>query len=509
MERQDRWGTGHALSGPDPSLFTTPWIGYKLAVGWPVSHGPSLGENGIGYFGDWVDNKLYKFNYNTGATLGSFSTLDFVASVPAIGSGNRVFVSTDSPGARFFNVDSSIMDFNWFRVTGYVGGSPILGPDESVVISTSSGSAYRIHPVSGLDIWSRTGLGTPRGCCFTRDDSKVIVSNGNNVTALNFSDGTIAWTAPVGSIAAAPSAAPNGTIVVGTEGGFVYGLSPTNGAVLWTKQALAEIRSAPAFSPDGTVAYINSYDWRLYAFRVSDGLKLWSFTTTHWNEKSPTVGFDGRIYVHNKFGDLYCVAPNGTQIWTVHLNGEARGPMTIAPDGTLFVGYTGNNGSGLAAIRQQALSLTTDSIAVERGTLLSGTLNDVLASDDSYYKVNQAFDGDRSERPLRVVCTTATPYLPLSKLKLTLEAKINASGINQYVELYNFNSNSWVQIDLREASQTDSTLVLEVPNAAQYASNNGVIKVRLSYKPSSSAPGNRLLASFDFVHVDVVPQFVP
>lgn len=53
MERQDRWGSGRAIMGPDPSTLTTPWISNKLALHMgPVSHGPALGAGGVGYFGN-------------------------------------------------------------------------------------------------------------------------------------------------------------------------------------------------------------------------------------------------------------------------------------------------------------------------------------------------------------------------------------------------------------------------------------------------------------------------
>src|SRR3954468_18677936 len=75
VERQNRWGSGFAVSGPDPSTLTTPWISDRLGAGLgPVSGGPVLGDSGIGYFGNWSNNRLFKFDYNTGAILSNFLT---------------------------------------------------------------------------------------------------------------------------------------------------------------------------------------------------------------------------------------------------------------------------------------------------------------------------------------------------------------------------------------------------------------------------------------------------
>lgn len=399
------------------------------------------------------------------------------------------------------------MDFDWFRVTGYLGNSPIIGPDGSVVYNTGNGGVYRINSITGIDIWSRTGLGGGGGCVFTRDDQKLIVATGNSLTALNYFDGSIAWTLPLGSTVATPATAPSGTIVVGTHGGGIYGIDPSNGSILWTKQALDKVSSPPAFSQDGQVAYVCSVDHRLYAFRVSDGVRLWSFTGNAWNERAPSVGFDDRIYFHNKNGDLFCVNPNGTLSWQVLLKGEARGPLTIGPDGTLYVGYTGNSEAAMAMIRQQALAVAATALSIERGTYMSGGLADIQGSDDAYYKVQQAYDVNRTERPIRVICEAVTTYRPVNQISLKLESSINNIAVDQYVELYNYATSTWTQIDVREGNLVDTVVDLNITNAAQYCSESGSIKARVSWKSQSATTGSRLVGSIDQFKVSVVPQF--
>lgn len=505
MERQDRWGSGRAIVGPDPATFTTPWISHKLAQGLgPVSHGAALGQDGIGYFGNWVDGRLYKFNYNTGVILDSFLCLNWTTSIPALGSNNQVHVTTEG---KYFTINTSNMEFDFFRNTGPNGGSPVVGPDGHVVFVTRNGVASRINPTTGLEVWSRTGFAGARGAvAFTRDDSKIIFSNSSTVTALNYVDGTPAWSLSLGALTSPPATAPTGEVIVGSDSGFVYALNPTNGAVIWAKQTLDKVSGSVAFSPDGTIAYVPSHDWRIYAFKISDGTKLWSFATSHWCEFAPIVGHDGRIYVHNKFGDLYCISPEGNQIWQTRLNGDAQGTMSIGPDGTLYVGITGEVTRSLAIIRQKAWEFATDSVSIEKGSLVSGSLVQMTQSDDDRYLVQQAYDGDRSERPLRIVFTGTTFYKPVNEVRIKLESNINANSVNQFVELFNYSTGTWHQVDSRVGSIADETIELVVQNAASFCSSAGQVKARVSWKATNVGAASRMIASIDLVQLSVVPK---
>lgn len=507
LERQNRWGTGTAVVGPDPATFTTPWISNRLAYEFPVSHGASLGENGIGYFGDWVDNKVFKFNYNTGAILQAFQADSFVACVPAIGPSPYVIASTEGGTAKLFGIDTTIMDFQWFKTTGYVGGSPNIGPEGDTAFGTAGGTVYRLHVGNGATVWSHPGLGTVNGSTvFTRDDSKIIVSNGSSVTALNWADGTTAWTVNYGTTMFKAGVAPNGTIVIGSQSGTIYGLDSTNGSVLWTWTALDKVTGGPGFSPDGTVAYVPSVDGRIYALRVSDGLRLWSYSTSSWCEHAPSVGADGRIYVHNKASDLYCLSPAGTLIWQVRLNGEARGPMTIGPDGTLYVGFTGSH-SGLAMVRQQGISLQPETFSIDHGTLVSGGLADALASDNSYIEIKPDYSLTRTEPPVRMVFTLHTPYKPISQLTISLETGVRVMGLICYTELWN--GTAWEQVDTRIVPPTDLSYKIPLSSASRFADSTGLIKCRVSFKEGASGASLRWNGRLDYIHFDLVPQFVP
>jgi hypothetical protein len=301
--------------------------------------------------------------------------------------------------------------------------------------------------------------------------------------------------------------APNGTIVAGCDGGTVVGLNPNTGAILWTWATLGEVRGAAAFSPDGSIAYVPSYDHRIYALRVADGTRAWSYTTSMWCESTPAVDTAGHIYEHNKNGDLYSISPAGATIWQVHLPGESRGPMTVGPDGSLYVGFTGDNKSGLAIIRQQSLSVAPDSLSIDSGVIVSGGLSQILASDNDYAVFGRDPTGSRLSA-IRPIITAHTAYRPISKVKITVETRAAFAGVDRALQLWNFGNNSWDTIHTGTEDSTDTLTSVTVSNAQSYSDANGQIKLRINWQNNVSTGSRTYQTYLDYVRFDVVPQFV-
>ncbi len=462
LERQDRWGTARALTGPAPGEYVSPWVLRTLSPTYPVSHGPSLGEGGIGYFGNWVQNNLHRFDLRTGEQLGSFQALSFVACTPAIGIFPRLFVTTDGPSARMFALNATVLEYDWFMTTGYVGGSPTVGPDGDVVFATASGTAFRVDDLAGGIVWQRPLPGGARATVlFSRDDLRVFVANGSFMTALSYADGSILWSTPLGSLSGSPGVAPDGTVVVGTDGGMVYGLDSATGGIRWSRAVLAQVRVAPAFSSDG-VAYVASYDHRIYALRTSDGARLWSFTSSYWVTHPPVMGHDGRIYFLNQPGDLYCIDTNGALVWQVHLNGtEYNGSITLGPDGTLFVPYWNGVRGGLAIIRQLPAVITPDSFQFTSGTYVSGGVPELSNSDDQYVLAHVGSVLVEDEPYVTLFVRGTCPTSQVHKLTLSVEASASQE-VPQAVYMWNWQNSVYELLDRRIATFADSKVSITI-----------------------------------------------
>ena len=508
LERQDRWGTARALTGLPAAQLTTPWVYRRISTHALVSHGASLGPNGIGYFGNWQGFELFKFNYNTGDILGTFNALHFVGCTPAIASINRVYASTDTPAGHIFAIDTNLMDYDWFKTASYAS-SPNVGPDGDIVSSTFDGRVYRLDETAGGVVWERTGLGETRGpVVFRRDDLAVFVASGTKITCLDYADGDTIWEKNIGSAPGIPGVAPDGTVVAGSQSGTVYGLDPVDGDISWTWPTLDEVRAAPAFSADG-VAYVCGYDRRLYALRTSDGFRLWSFTGSGRATTPPVVDVHGRIYFHNQERDIYCVNPQGQQVWRVNMMAQTRGPMTIGPDNTLYVGCSDGR-DGLAIIRQFAVDAELNSVNIERGSIISGGLAQVLSSDDAYLRMRPGVTLVSTEAPVRVLFALTSPRPQIESFSITLETAASSASIRQWVEVYNFVTNEYETLDTRQATILDSTIRIDVTsNATRFSSGAGQMRIRVNHKASQPVLSYPWNSRFDLVNVKVVPKFIP
>ncbi|MCH8274000.1 MAG: PQQ-like beta-propeller repeat protein [Armatimonadetes bacterium] len=519
MEKQDRWGTGRALTGPDPSTYTTPWLYRNLSVGWVVAHGPALGRNGIGFYGSWNNELLNKFDFNTGAMLGSFDALNWTQATPAIGADGTVYMTTvapfnQSPTARLFAVDPSTMDWIWHFPTftrkqnDWDAASATIGPDGDIVVPSSIGKAWRLDGETGSVVWEKTGLGSAYfTIVFSRDDTKVFVSNGTRMTALLYVDGTEAWSLDFGSKAGAPAVAPNGTLVFGTDSGTIYGLHPDTGAVLWTFAALSNVRAAPSFA--GDIAYVGSYDHRLYAIDVTDGSRQWSFTTIHELRNSPTVGHDGRIYLGTRTGHLYCVGPDGTEIWHVNAGSETRGQITVGPDATLYVG--GPAPGGLAIIRQQEAVGPAESFSILRGLRLSGGLAELLDSDDSRLVVQTAVFAPSIEPPVQIEVVSTSPADTLTELRFRFEGMASRNLIERRISLYNYVTQSYEELHVAFAATSDEVVEIAVTTNASRFVEPGTyqMKALMTWKAAAVSFFTGWNVGIDQTIWHVVPAWIP
>jgi len=516
MEKHDRWGTGMAPVGPPPGSYTSPWIKYRVAPA--TSHSPAIGQASYGVYGSWIPAHVGKFDLLTGASLGVFDTLgNYVQSTPAIGSNGQIYVSVAAnfqqyPAGRLFSINPVTMDYDWFVVTNsvkfsdYESVSPVLGPDDDVMISSTTGQVWRIDNVSGEPVWTKSGMGAGlHTIVFTRDDTKVIVPNGNSVTALDYTTGDQAWTFNCGFTAGAPAVAPDGTVIFGCDGGTIFALNPDSGSIEWTWLSLGPVRGAPAFDNNGK-AYVSGHDFRLYCFDVASGNRDWSFTTTNQLRQAPSVDANGRIYVLARFGELYCISPTGSLIWSRLLpTTEGRGPLSIGADGIVYA-----SGGGIFAVTQSASIQSPESYTTVRGLNVGGGLAEVLQSDNQYLTHRPGIVFTSSQAPIELTFNVTCPRSQLASIKVSLESGASSSALLQKISLWDNTASNWVEIDSRATTLPDSVAEVAVTaNANRFVqSGSNLIRMRVTWRqdgPVFVYPWN---ARIDRIGFEIVPGFV-
>lgn len=441
LERQDRYGTAMATSGLALGEYVAPWRSYDLGENRISSHGPSIREDGVGFCGRWEDTTMRRFDTETGAITGTFAAANFVACTPAI-DGARVIVSTDNPAGKVFGVDATTLFADWVQFTGYVASSPNVGPEGDVVYATSSGLITRRDGATGAEVWSRTGYTNPRGpVAFTRDDQNVILAHGSTVSAFRWSDGAPQWNHTVSGQAGTASVGPDGTIVLGDANGFVTALTPAGG-FRWQRIVAGQVEAAPAFGPTGQV-FIGSYDRSLYSFRLSDGNPNWSYYSSFAINRSVVAGHDGRVYFHNQGGDLYCLSNLGTLLWQQKVGDQARGPMTMGADGSLYVPYANNGvGGGMLKIRQDAPLLFFDPTWFSAGISGVGDPANMRYPDGATYRIESSASPPYASN-MAIEFETTSPKRFLNSLTITGKIEGSMGPLILTAEIYNFTTNNW------------------------------------------------------------------
>jgi outer membrane protein assembly factor BamB len=128
------------------------------------------------------------------------------------------------------------------RYEMFVYTAPLVGPNSVIYIAGTSTQLARqlaALDVDGSELWATplTPYGEPSvltsSPSLSADGNTVYVGSGNSLLALTAADGTVEWSAAVGSpLTSAPAVAADGTIFSATLGGDVVAVSPA-GPLMW------------------------------------------------------------------------------------------------------------------------------------------------------------------------------------------------------------------------------------------------------------------------------------
>jgi hypothetical protein len=173
---------------------------------------------------------------------------------------------------------------------------------------------------------------------------------------------------------------------------------------------------------------------------------------------------------------------------------DASGTVTLYPDpateGTMFVTCTKHDYipyEGEAEVTGAATVLPED-YSIVRGIWVSGDLEDLCESDDSRLVVQAGPTMDPTESPVWVMVEGTSPVSAPSELRFTLEARANTTGLRQRIELYNYLTESWEEVDTRAATTTDSVVVVAVSGDPSRFIEPGTLSMKAQLTWKNTAP---------------------
>lgn len=221
---------------------------------------------------------------------------------------------------------------------GAIEAQPIPSPDESVIyVATFNGELVALARADG-SVKFRVPLGgrsyaTPcvdaRGNVYSASDAKKLFAVRP--------DGRVAWTLDLDDEGDTACALADDGNVVFAAGRTLYAVTPA-GDVAWRFAARGKIFTAPAIGDDGRV-YVGSQDHRVYG--VDRGRKAFSVDLGADVDGAPAIDDDGAFVVGTDGGEVVRLDKNGGVLWSAHVGGFVRGPLSIARGGDALAGVYG------------------------------------------------------------------------------------------------------------------------------------------------------------------------
>lgn len=152
----------------------------------------------------------------------------------------------------------------------------------------------------------------------------------------------------------------------------------------------------------------------------------------------------------------------------------------------------GNDANFLLKIEaQQTGTVDTrmpSSITQNPGRYVAGALSDIWDSDNFYY---EAWPGPvlvSTLKPLQFIIESTSTVETIIALSVQIETKATLANLPQTVELYNFTTSQYVQVDQRNIGTTDGTITVTATGTPSQYVQTGTRKVRarLGYKPAGA-----------------------
>jgi hypothetical protein len=233
-----------------------------------------------------------------------------------------------------------------------------------------------------------------------------------------------------------------------------------------------------------------------YSYSIDGGL--------NWSRNQPiSPSFNSRVGwpVQQKIGDYYHMRSDdnaGHLIYSATFNNEEDVYyLRITPDcnengvhdGTdiLEGASTDCNGNGIPDDCEEdpcgLENVPPESFEVTRGVLSGGGIDDLLAGDDAYVRVEARRPTEVAAASAEIVVSGTLPVDAPAELWFTLEAATSGDPVRQRIELFNFETQSWERLDERDAPTADTTVNVRVTDdpGRFVEDGSGAVRARIGY----------------------------
>jgi hypothetical protein len=153
----------------------------------------------------------------------------------------------------------------------------------------------------------------------------------------------------------------------------------------------------------------------------------------------------------------------------------------------------------IAKLNMGEAEVQPDAYSILRGRYIAGELEDLFTSNNSYLVIQAGLTLFLTEPPVWVEVTGNAPTANPSVLTFTVEAHVDTENLMQKIELYNYVTQEYEEVDYRPASTSDEVVeVIISNNPARFIDPNTLrMNAHLSWKPSGLIPFSSWQAQID------------
>jgi outer membrane protein assembly factor BamB len=235
---------------------------------------------------------------------------------PTIFSGTvYVGISHASQNSALYAIDEISGHITWqYATRAGVWGAVATDTSTNTVFTGIGDPVFQVvalNATTGTRLWQFTvphfhGDDDPGSGIVVTNDLVYVNSKNGSLYALHESDGTLAWSTPLGPKSSgnvsSPAVATNGMLYVGSHDHNLYTIDANTGGVLHKTPTGGIIAGSPAVA--NGVVYFASLDAKIYAMNATNGTILWSYATRGKSYCSPIM-VNGWLYCASTDGKLY------------------------------------------------------------------------------------------------------------------------------------------------------------------------------------------------------------
>ena len=297
---------------------------------------------------------------------------------------------------------------------------------------------------------------------------------------------------------------------ISTDGRFVAFSSAADNLVsgdgngvndIFVRDLLTEVTTRVSVDSSGIEANGQS----LAPYVSADG-RFVSFTSFASNLISGDTNNKADVFVHDR------VMHTTIRVSESSAGGQGDGDSFLSPisaDGTivafdsaatnLVAGDTNGFFDIFVNVRTVPEVVLPDSFSLFRGILTGGGLSDLFASDDSWMTVLPGITLNQAERQVQLVIVGTSPTETPTELRFRLEAHAEINNIGQWIELWNYDTNSYEQVDFMIATLADSIVEVSITTNPERFIEAGTkeMRAKVSYKEAGIVLSFPWLISFD------------